>query len=437
MSSYDRDTLLAPMRSTGGKYWGALAATILALLVFGYFYTQMLMEGHYLTGMDSQAEGGVPWGLDIGAFAWWVGIAHGGIAISAGTRLLKKDKYEPIARIAELLTIVSLIMAVTHIMFDLGAPDAVFQTVLNYPLSSPLIWDVTVITVYFLMSATYLVLSMRQDIANLRASGDLPGALAPLYSILTIGYSDAEEEKMDSMLWWMALGILALIGLLSGGVIPWLFNLQASQPGWFGAIQGPAFITSALASAIAAVVIVAAIFRFAYGWDDLIDDDIFAGLGVILALLSLSYLWVTLHEVVEGSFYGPAAVAEFEHMLTAGAFSTPYLLAVGGLVLATAYLCAQAIMRKSAVAGTVVASVIIVVAILAKKTVYVAGGLAHSNYALQPTGVYEPTVFEYANLLGTLALVALIYIVAVKVIPIVPVTNLESGDTAGSTEVES
>lgn len=226
-----------------------------------------------VTGLsDWGTGGGATWGLYIGAFIWWVGIAHGGIILSAAVRLLGMDRYMPVARLAEMLTLAGLSAAGFYVIVHMGRPDRMVTSVIgHYHITinnSPLVWDVTVITAYFVLTATYLGLTLRYDVTRLRdqlptsgptvAGRQLPNVYEPIYKTMTIGYSEKEDQIVERMVWWLALAIIIMAPLLlHGGVIPWLFAVLPGMPAWFGAVQGPQFLTIALTSAISGVIIVA------------------------------------------------------------------------------------------------------------------------------------------------------------------------------------
>jgi molybdopterin-containing oxidoreductase family membrane subunit len=433
MSTRDRERLLKPLTTTTARYYGLLTVALLATLAFAGVYVMELTGGH-LTNLDNWGTaGGVPWGLDIGAFAWWVGIAHGGIAISAFARLLDRDRFKPITRIAELLTLLALSMAVAHIVFDIGRPDRIFNTILYAPFESPLLWDVTIISTYFGMSFVYLFMSMRDDIYELRQDGLLPERWNLLYDVVLLNYKESEREKEQQMLWWLALGILLMIPMLSGGVVPWLFGLLGSQPGWFGAVQGISFLTAALASAMAAVVLIAAAVRYAYGWEDVIRDDLFEDLGKAVTVLLLAYLWVTLHEVVTGGFAAPNQEAAVEHALTAGPYALPFWLAIAGMAVAAVYLGGQWLSEWHSLAGTIFVSLVALAAILTKKTLFVVAALAYPSL-MYPVGTYVPAFAEWMNLVGTLSMTLLGYLVFAKIFPLVPISELETREANTMTE---
>ena len=432
--STDAETsrVLRPLHHTRRSHFLLLALFGLGTLWMLIAWIIQLRGGLYATTAlgDWGISAGVPWGLYIGTFVWWVGIAHGGIAISAAVRVFSIERFAPIARIAELLTIFALAMAAFNIVADLARPERILNTIVQWPFTvhhSPLAWDIAVVTLYFALSVTYLTLSLRDELAALRPR--LPRHLQPVYSVILLGYSSGESEKVERMLWWLAVTILALVPLLSGGVVPWLFGLVGDQPGWFGAAAGPSMLVESLTSAIAFVIIVSAVFRYAYGWQDLIDEPIFRDLGKILALFTVATIWFVVHDILTGIYLAPAHIAEVTQTVLALEF---FWIAMVSLVLAFAYLLAV-ILRPDyfSISGLVIASLVVAVAILNKKVMFVVEGLMHPTYPplrnLYPSGFYFPNFIEWSVALGTLFVVGLAFVMASKMIPMIE-TETEPGE---------
>jgi molybdopterin-containing oxidoreductase family membrane subunit len=351
MISKHEEIALRPLVYTGKSFY-LLAGILLAVVgLFAFAYWTQLRTGLVVTGLRDWGVplSGSPWGAYIGNFVWFVGIAHGGIAVSAVVRILKMERYRSIARMAELLTIVTLLMAGLSIVIDLGRPDRIFNMILYYgerAAVSPLVWDFTVILLYFSLSVSYLYLTMREDLVSLRQR--FPGRWRWLYRPLLVGYTPEEKPKVEQVAWWLAVILLVLMALLSGGVIPWLFGLQIAQAGWFGAVQGPYFLTAALASAIAGVIIIAAILRKAFGWKEQIKIEIFKGLGIVLAIFAGIYLWFILHEQLTMRYAGPVAEFRISEALLTGRFAPIYwTMLVVGFFIPMAYLLVQAARPKS------------------------------------------------------------------------------------------
>lgn len=421
--------ILKTLGTPSAKFFILLAVLGAGIFWFAQAWAFQLKYGLIVTDMaDWGTSGGISWGLYIGSFIWWVGIAHGGIIISASVRLFKLNVFKPIARLAELLTMSALTVAGLYIVLDLGRPDRVVTSVLAHFTErihySPLIWDVTVITLYFIMSGTFLLLTLRNDIYHLL--NRLPKMFAPLYKLLLIDHNPDENKKIDSMVWWLAFGVIIMAPLLlHGGVIPWLFQLLPSMPGWHSAIQGPQFLSIALTSAVGAVIFIAYIFRRIFGWKEIIPDKTFARLGAVLALFSLFFLWLQLQQIVTG-LYAPAE--PLGHATQAKVRFLPFWLAIGTVGASMIYLTVQVIFPKLfSVTRTMIVGLATVLAVLLEKTLFIVEGLSHPAFRFYPgvPGEYFPTWIEFSSMLGAVCIVTLFFALAAKVIPVVEVVEEE------------
>jgi len=437
------EDILRPILNTSKKYYIAFGVASAVALVWMAAFGWQLQNGLIVTGLaDWGSGGGSPWGLYIGAFIWWVGIAHGGIILSAAVRLFGMDRYQPVARLAELLTLAALSMAGLYIVVHTGRPDRlVLSVVPAYPWtvrSSPLAWDITVITLYFVMTATYLGLTIRYDVYHLRER--LPKYLAPFYSLVTLGYSESEEEIIERMVWWLALGIIVLAPLLlHGGVIPWLFSLLGSMPGWDGAIQGPQFLTIALTSAIAGVIILSYACRWAYDWEHIFSDEMFRGLTMWLGLFGLLFMWLQLQQVINGLF---AASTSAEAAMMARITQPWYIVAIGTVIVILSYVFAQAVNEDVfSLNRSLTASFLMLFATLTEKVLFVFEGPLHARFDLYAAvpGHYVPSLIELSSIAGTVALCTLFFLVVLKLFPVVELHAVEDHDDhegeGGETEV--
>jgi molybdopterin-containing oxidoreductase family membrane subunit len=419
-------TILRPiLTKPSRRYYIALAAAIVGLLWFLYAWSFQLQHGMITLGVGDWGTGGeIPWALYESAFIWWIGIAHGGIIVSAAVRLFNLATYRPIARLAELLTLIALSVAALYIVIHLGRPDRVVSSMLPaLPWrihTSPLAWDVTVITLYFVLTATYLMLTIREDLHSVRDR--LPRVFSPVYGLLLIGYRPEEQPKVERMAWWLALAVIILAPLfLHGGVIPWLFALLPGQPGWFGAAQGPQFLTIALSSAIGSVIVLAYVFRRVCGWKDLLGDDVFYGLSRWLALFALLFLWLQLQRIITGISIAPESIA----YATRATIEEPlYWLAIGMVAASLTWFGLQMLIPAwFTVERTVIAASLPVLATLVEKFLFVVEGLMHPVFALYRgvPGYYTPSWIELSSLVGAFSLVALFFLIVSRVVPVVEV----------------
>jgi molybdopterin-containing oxidoreductase family membrane subunit len=280
---------------------------------------------------------------------------------------------------------------------------------------SPMTWDITVIFLYFTLSAAYFTLSLREDLAAYMEHA--PKRLRRLYRLLLIGYDKGEKPKVEQITWWLAMAILGLITLLSGGMIAWIFGLIPAQALWFGAFSGPYFLSAALASALAAVIVIAAIFRSVFKWQDYIKPEVFRGLGTLLGIFSLTYLYMMLQEQTAVRYAGPVAEMRISQALFLGEFAALYWPVVLGLAIPFLYLFAQTVYPKIfSLRLTVLSAAVMVVAFWVKRYLIVVPSLLFPRMPYPP-GTYTPTFVEWSLVVGTFAIAVLLYMLLVKTFP--------------------
>jgi molybdopterin-containing oxidoreductase family membrane subunit len=414
------------MFHTTRKYYVLLAVLLLGVVWFAFAWITQLRTGLVVTGMRD-IPGGAPWGIYLSNFIFYIGIAHAGIAIAAGIRLLNLRDYIPIGRMAELLTVFGLMMAGLSVILDLGRPDRMFNVIRYYPqriASSPLVWDITAIATYLVVSITYIYIEMREDLARLAEKVKWGW----LYRLLLIGYGPGERGRIDRIIWWASIFILPIMVMVHS-TVGWIFGLQVSRPGWYSAIIAPYFLLGALLSGLSAVVVVAAIYRRVFGWEDLIKEKVFRGLGLVLSWFSILYLYFLLSEFLTVKFAGPLGELEVSVLLTDGRYAWPYWLQIGALVVAFAIFFINRVFPKTfSIGRTVFAAALVVVTLWVTRFLILVPPLIRP-YLPYPTGSYTPSWVEWSLVGGTFVMMALFYMLFTKVFPIISLSEMERAAT--------
>ncbi len=422
----ENEDLLRPMLRSGRAFY--LLACLLLLMVgwFLYAWFMQLTQGLGVTSMRTPV--GAAWGVYIAQFVFFVGIAHGGIAVAAAIRLFKLKTFAPVARIGEVLTVISIMMAGLSIMIDMGRPDRIFNIILFWPSrigTSPLSWDVTVIIIYFTLSLSYLWLTMRKDLAGLAVR--FP-RMAVVYRILSVGYRGDEDAKVERMAWWLSIAICFLIVMLSGGVVPWIFGLLSSRPGWFSAMAGPYFLTAAISSAIAAVIVAAGLLRTSYRWQSYLEPKIFKGLGTFLGIVTLFYVYMIFAEQLTMRFAPPVGELLVSDLLFHGEFAPVFWpMLILGFVGPGVTLVVQALRPQwFSLTRTIVAAGTIVAAFWVKRFLIVVPSLLRPLLPF-PNGTYSPSWVEWSIIAGILALAVLFFMAFLRWFPIMELGKHEEG----------
>jgi Ni/Fe-hydrogenase subunit HybB-like protein len=231
------------------------------------------------------------------------------------------------------------------------------------------------------------------------------------------------------MVWWLAFAIIIMAPLLlHGGVIPWLFALLPSMAGWAGGVQGPSFLSIALTSAVAGIIVISAAFRYAYGWEELIPDEIFSGLAKWLGFFSLMFLWLQLQQVITGIFAAPTTL---QHATEVKLATPVYWVAIGLVAVTLLYIFASAL-RPSLfdIRVMVVMSLGVLAGTLVEKTLFVVEGLQHAHFQLYEgvPGPYVPSIVELSAVASTVGIVAVFFLSVSKIIPVVELHAIEDHD---------
>ena len=118
-------------RWSGGSV-AFLGLSLMFVLLGIYAYSQQAIHGEVVTGLRNIGlMGGATWGLYVAFLVYFMGVSFAGITISAIVRLFDLKVLKPITRIAELMTIIALILGALTIMSDVGKP---LRAILYLPL---------------------------------------------------------------------------------------------------------------------------------------------------------------------------------------------------------------------------------------------------------------------------------------------------------------
>lgn len=429
-SRYDKiaPDLLRQVLHTGKAFYILI---IITAVVFGwYVYTFYLQftQGHgSVTGQETPV--GAVWGLYVAAIVFFIGISHVGIGVSAATRLLNLDYLKPYARMAELLTLVCLPAAVLIITLDIGRPERFLINVMIYGrIQAPFVWSATVISVYLFASIVYLYLSMRRDIA---LSADYVPKFRRFFKILSLGYEDTEATRKvhDKTLWWLAL-VLIPIMISVHSVYGLVFGLHSARPGWFNPFMAPYFVLGALVNGFATLVMVAALIRKVFKWQQYLDLKAIRNFARFLCWMTIIYIYFSIAEYITYLYSPPAGEAAVARSLFSGEFSGIFWLAMTllGIGYLTLLFNQTVFHNQFRLWITVVGATIINIALFMTRYLIVVPSLLHPLLPF-PTGQYTPTLYEWAAIIGVFAFAIGGYAVFMKIFPLIEFPHAEELET--------
>jgi molybdopterin-containing oxidoreductase family membrane subunit len=418
MMAQDEETLLlAPLTHTTRGFAPFMGLLLVALAGGAVAYIYQLMAGLAVTGMNRP----VYWGVYIVNFVFFIGLAHSGTFISAILRLVGAGWRKPLARAAEAITVFSLPFGAGSILMDLGRIDRMLNTVLYGRLQSPLLWDVTSVSLYLFSSVVFFYLALLPDIARCRDQlTDVPPWQHRMYRILALGWKDHPERyrRLEKVLGGMAV-FMTLLVVTVHTVVSWVFGMTL-QPGWHTAILGPFFLVGAIFSGSGAVVVAMAVLRRVYRLEKVLTLKHFNYMRQLLIGFTLVWFYFMVAEYLT-TFYGQ----EVEEMLVfwekfTGAYAIPFWV-----MFALCFAVPLAILLtkgKRSIGWMVTAGLIINVGMWLERYIVIVPTLTRPRLLSElAMGTYAPTWVEWAVTASCFAGLLFLYALFTRFFPIIPI----------------
>jgi molybdopterin-containing oxidoreductase family membrane subunit len=371
--------------------------------------------------------GGSTWGLYIAFDIYFVGVSFAGITTAALVRLLNLHHLRAVSRMAEVLTIISLILAAFSVLPDLGQPLRGIVHLLKYARpQSPFFGTFTMVVAgYLFASLVYFYLDGRRDAALCARRA---GRLQWFYRLWAAGYRGTarEEERHARVSFWLSLGILPML-VIAHSTLGFVFGLQVGRPGWFSALQAPAFVILAGVSGVGLLIVIAAIARATLGAEERLTPEVFRWLGNFLMVLTAAYIYFMLVDWLTGTYAAPSHEARVTQALLLGPYARLYWPAVAALFTAFVLLVRQYLTGRYRMGMTVLCGLLVNGAAVAKRLLIVVPSQTHGAMLPYPPGTYSPTWVEYSVVGALFALGTLLYVLFSKVFPIIelPVEPVE------------
>lgn len=412
----DRD-LLRSVEDAGVGFRVVSTLLCLVILTGWVIFGRQILQGLGVTGLNQP----VAWGFYIVNFVFFIGISHAGTLISAILRLSQAEWRRPITRMAEVITVVVLAIGAFHPVLDLGRPDRALNIFTAGRLQSPLLWDVSSISAYFMASTVYLYIPMIPDIAILRDRGVRPRWL---YQFLAWGWQGTPRQRAVLE---RAVGILMVlvipIAISVHTVISYIFAMTL-QPGWHSTIFGPYFVVGAIFSGIAALMMVMIVLRRVFHLERYLKQIHFDYLSRLLLIMSLLWFYFTFSEYLT-AFFGnePSEMRVFYYKVTG-----PYAPFFWGMVIANFVIpvILLSFRRTRTIPGIFIASTCVVIGMWLERLNIVVPSLANPRLPL-PTGFYIPSLVEWVMFAGGIASFMLGFVIFARFFPLISVWEIQEG----------
>jgi dimethyl sulfoxide reductase membrane subunit len=386
-------------RRAGLWSWYAVlsAGLLFGLFAFGYQWT----NGLAVTGLTNA----VTWGLYIVVFMFLVGISAGGLIVVAGSELVGSHNLESLNRLAVIVSGTAVAAAAVSIIPDLGRPQMAWQMIVSPQPMSPLVWDMVVISLYLTIAAIDLYILTR-------------------------------PKPMPRALRIMAMVTLP-VAVLVHSVTAWIFGFLVARPFWNTAILAPLFISSALVSGTALVLVIAWTVRKVSAWEP--PTHVFSDLGKLLAWFVAVDFFLLLAELITAyTSQTEYHLAPLE-MLFTGRLAPLFWgqMSLGVLLPFLVYVNPRLRARTPLLVGAAVLSIL---GVFAKRVNILMPGMYEPQVSLAPgiplgrpgqgfgiDPLYVPTWVEYGVVIGIAAFAGALITIGVRRWVIPPAEDLPAG----------
>lgn len=411
--------------TTAVRGWILFLLFAFLLGLFGLF--MQIIHGHAVTGMRDY----VVWGVYIVNFIFFMGLSYAGALIAGTLHLMKAEWRKPIMRMAEILTVVSLMIGPLFIILCIGRLDRLYFLVLHGRIQSPITWDVIAISTDLIGCLLYLYLSLIPDFAKLRDYKELKVKKwrKKLYSILSLGYQDLPEyNKILNRSKNVMAAIIIAIAIIVYSVLAWIFSVTL-QPGWHSTIFGPYFVIAAVYSGTGVLIIVMWIFRKVYHLEAYITKSHFVKIGILLLILAAFFGYFTFSEYLTKWYGSESNDATLIDKLFAEYFWMFIISNYAGVIIPLVII---GFPKLRTINSITFAAIISVIALWFNRYLIVVPTLESPYLPIQDSRPeyldYSPTWVELFTSIGGVALFCLLFTLASKFVPIVEVSGNKAGE---------
>jgi Ni/Fe-hydrogenase subunit HybB-like protein len=411
-------------RTPRGWFIGAGVAFMLTMLLF-YTIGYLVLTGIGIWGNNIP----VAWAFDIINFVWWIGIGHAGTLISAILLLLRQQWRTSINRFAEAMTLFAVACAGLFPLLHTGRPWLAYwlfpypNTMNIWPqFRSPLIWDVFAVSTYATVSALFWFVGLIPDLATLRDKAKRPAAKI-IYGLLAMGWRGSARHWHRYETAYLLLAGLATPLVVSVHTVV-SFDFAVSQlPGWHATIFPPYFVAGAIYSGFAMVLTLAIPLRKFYGLENFITMRHLRNMAKVMLATGLIVGYGYMME----AFMAWYSANSYEQYMIFNRMRGPYGFMYWMLILCNIAIPQLLWIRRvrSNVVMLFIISIIVNIGMWLERFVIIVTSL-HRDFLPSSWGMYQPTVWDWSMLLGTIGLFFSLLFLFVRFLPMISIFEIRT-----------
>jgi Ni/Fe-hydrogenase subunit HybB-like protein len=406
-------------------WWLAFAVSGFICLLGALMAVYVVSTGIGIWGLNQP----VGWAFDITNFVFLIGIGHAGTLISAILFLFRQKWRSSLNRFAEAMTLFYVACAALFVMIHLGrawlfwflvpAPSA-NQIYPNY--RSPLSWDFAAVATYATVSTLFWYYGLIPDFASLRDRG--VGAFRQrVYGLFALGWRGSGRHWHNYESAYLMLAGLATPLVVSVHSIVSFDFATSVIPGWHATIFPPYFVTGAIFSGLAMVIILIVPLRILCGLTDLVTPRHLESMTKLVLAAGLVLGYGYLVEVANAWYSGNP----YEQYLFRNRMTGPYAWCYWTMIACNVLVPQLFWFRwfRTTPWAMMVVAMLITVGMWFERFVIVVTSL-HRDYLPSSWGMFYPTWVDIVQMLGGFGLFATAFLLFIRFVPMVALSELKA-----------
>ena len=413
------------------KWWiGSVAFLLLVIMTGLGAYGYEVNKGIGVSGLNRP----VMWGFYITNFVFWIGISHAGIMISAILRLSQAEWRRPVTRAAEVMTIFSLMAALSNIMFHVGRPWRLYWI---YPydfsrgiwmnIRSPFVWDPSAVMTYLIASSLFVFVALLPDLAIIRDRAT--GKYAPkIYGMLCMGWRGTPRQwKLQAVAGILLSALVLPVFVSVHSIVSWDFAIAIGVEGWHSTIFAPYFIIGAIHSGVSAVAMIMALAVWLWKLDNYLRPDHFDAIGRLLIVVATTWFFFFFIEWVFALYTLESpeiALREFQVFQSPMKWLFIFFLLTAFFIPVPLWMFKKVRRSPKAMFFTTIS---VNIGMWLERFLIIVPGLARRQPFTFDWGSYQPSIIEILIVMETFAFVALGMLLFFKFFPVIPLFDMKEG----------
>jgi molybdopterin-containing oxidoreductase family membrane subunit len=421
----DKISEIVLTRPTSNGWLIGFGISFLLVMIMLYAIGYLFLRGVGIWGVNIP----IGWGFAIVSFVWWIGIGHAGTLISAILLLLRQSWRNSINRFAEAMTLFAVACAGLFPLLHLGRPW-LFYWLFPYPntmnywpqFRSPLVWDVFAVSTYFTISLVFWFMGLIPDLGTLRDRAESRAARI-IYGMLAMGWRGSTRHWARYDTAYLLLAGLATPLVLSVHTVVSFDFAIGIVPGWHTTIFPPYFVAGAIYSGFAMVLVLAIPIRKFYGVEDFITERHLENSAMVMLATGLIVAYGYAMEAFMNWYSGNV----YENYNRWNRLHGPYAFWYYALLFCNILLPQILWIRKfrTKPIWLFLISLDILIGMWLERFIIVVVSL-HRDFLNSAWGMYYPTRWDWAVLIGTLGLFASAMFLFIRILPMISIFELRT-----------